>query len=125
MTNEQLAAILAERVMGWTISPERFMLGGRRWIPRWRFQPATRLEDAFRLLERVAPRDYATGAEGDRFWARVLLDEASGEAHESSQARAISFAVARALRIDIPEDVEAPGQSADDRNTPARSHRDA
>lgn len=125
MTNDQLAAILAERVMGWTVGPERFMMGGRRWIPRWRFQPANRLEDAFRLLGQVAPKDYATGAEGGGFWARVRLDEGSGEARDSSQARAITLAVARAVRIDIPEQIETPGQSQQARNGPGTSHHDA
>ena len=51
MTSEHLTAILAERVMGWTVGPDRFMMGNRGWMPRWRFQPAEKLDDAFRLLE--------------------------------------------------------------------------
>jgi hypothetical protein len=111
MTNDQLAAVLAERIMGWSVGPERFMMDGRRWIPRWRFQPVTRLEDAFHLLERVAPQEYTTGGERGGFWARVRVEGRSGEAHESSQARAITFAVARALSLEIPENIETPGQS--------------
>ena len=42
VTNDQLAAILAERVMGWSVGPDRFMMGDRRWQPRWRFQPGKR-----------------------------------------------------------------------------------
>ena len=103
MTVERLTDCLAERVMGWTVGPERFMMGGRRWLPRWRFQPVTRLEDAFRLLERAAPQDYGTGAaDTGGFWARVRLDGNIGEAHEPSQALAITFALARALRLEIP-----------------------
>src|SRR5579863_8080870 len=106
MTNDQLAAILADRVMGWTVAPERFMMGGRRWLPRWRFQPATRLEDAFHLLKRAAPQEYATGAtENGGFWAMVRVDGTTGEARESSQARAMTVAVARAigLKVDASE----------------------
>ncbi len=117
MTNDQLAAVLAERVMGWTVGPERFMMSGRRWLPRWRFQPATRLEDAFHLLERVAAQSYTTGAaENGGFWAKVLVADVTGEARESSQARALTVAVARALRLDVPE-VEPSG------GTPRRRDR--
>jgi hypothetical protein len=102
VTSEQLTAALAERVMGWTVGPERFMMGGRRWLPRWRFQPATRLEDAFRLLQKVAPEEYVTGAaENGGFWARVRVAGTTGEARESSQARAIAFAVARAIGVEV------------------------
>jgi hypothetical protein len=106
MTNDLLAAVLAERVMGWTVGPERFMMGDRRWLPRWRFQPATRLEDAFRLLERVAPQEYTTGAaENGGFWAKVRVASVTGEACESSQARAMTLAIARAigLKVDAAE----------------------
>lgn len=102
MTNDQLTALLAERVMGWTVGPERFLMGGRRWLPRWRFQPAARLADAFRLLERAAPQEYATGAtENGGFWARVRVDGTTGEARESSQPRAMTFAIARAIGLEV------------------------
>src|ERR1700682_4235324 len=102
MTDDQLAAILADRVMRWTVGPDRFVVDGGRWLPRWRFQPARRLEDAFRLLERAAPQEYAMGAaENGGFWARVRVAGATGEARESSQARAITFAVARAIGVEV------------------------
>jgi hypothetical protein len=101
MTTERLTTLLAERIMGWGIGPDRFTMGGRRWLPRWRFQPTERLEDAFRLLEQAEPQEYAMGAaENGGFWARVRIAGATGEARESSQARAITFAVARAIGID-------------------------
>jgi hypothetical protein len=100
MTKDQLAAALAERVMGWTVGPERFMMGGRRWLPRWRFQPATRLEDAFRLLESVAPEEFTMGAaESGGFWAKVRVAGTTGEALDQSKPRAITVAIARALGI--------------------------
>jgi hypothetical protein len=102
VTDDQVAAILAERVMGWRVGPERFMMGGRRWLPRWRFQPATRLEDAFRLLERAAPQEYAMGAaENGGFWARVRIAGTTGEARESSQAQAMTLAIARAVGLNV------------------------
>lgn len=102
MTDDQLAATLAARVMGWTVGPERFMMGGRRWIPRWRFRPATRLEDAFRLLEHLAPQDYTTGAsENGGFWARVRVGGVTGEAIEPSQAQAVTYAAARAIGLEV------------------------
>jgi transcriptional regulator with XRE-family HTH domain len=85
VANDLLTAILAERVMGWTVGPDRFPLGGRRWLPRWRFQPVTRLEDAFRLLKSTAPEEYSIGATEDGgFWARVRVDGITGEAREPS-----------------------------------------
>jgi hypothetical protein len=106
MTKDQIAAILAERVMGWSVGPDRFMIGGRRWLPRWRFQPATRIEDALRLLERSAPQEYAMGAaESGGFWAKVRVAGITGEAHESSQAEAITIAVARAIGLAVPDGV--------------------
>ena len=64
MSNDQLTAVLAERVMGWTVGPDRFMMGNRGWMPRWRFQPADKLDDAFRLLQEAAPQAYSICGDG-------------------------------------------------------------
>jgi len=102
MTDDQLTAILAERVMGWRVGPERFLLGQRRWMPRWRFQPATRFEDAFRLLERLVPDEYTMGAAPNGgFWVKIRAAGVVGEATESSKARAITFAIARAIGLEV------------------------
>jgi hypothetical protein len=101
VTDDQITAFLAERVMGWSVGPERFMMGGRRWIPRWRFQPATRLGDALRLLERLAPQEYAMGAASNGgYWVRVRIAGITGEATESSQARAMMISIARAIGLE-------------------------
>lgn len=101
MTDDQLTALLAQHVMGWTISPDRFMMGGRHWQPRWRLQPAKNLEHAIRLLEHSAPQGYSMGAdEQGTFWARVVISGVVGEARECSQARAVTFALARAIGIE-------------------------
>lgn len=106
MTIENLTATLAAQVMGWGVGPDRFLLGHRSWVPRWRFQPAVRLQDAFRLLEQAAPEEYTMGAaENGGFWVKVRLADGTREARELSKARAITFAIARALalNVDSPE----------------------
>lgn len=102
MTEQHLTALLAQRVMGWEVGPERFLMGNRRWLPRWRFQPSERLEDAFRLLEQAAPEEYSIGAaENGSCWAKVRIAGTTGEACEPSKSRAITFAIARAFGIDV------------------------
>ena len=100
-TTEDVTALLAQRVMGWDVAPDRFLLGHRRWIPRWRFQPIEKLEDAFRLLEAAAPQEYVMGCRGGRFWVRVQIGPHTGEAQDQSKPRAIALAVARALQIPV------------------------
>ena len=86
----------------WSIAEDGFLLGGRRWLPRWRFPPDQRLEDAFRLLERAAPQECLMGViEGGAFWVKIRIEGAIGEAREPSKARAITFAIARALGIEV------------------------
>ncbi len=101
MTPDHLTAALAERIMGWSIAPDRFLMGGRRWIPRWRFQPTANLDDAFKLLERAAPQDYAMGDDGKGFWVRVRIGKAVGQARDRSKARAITIALAQALGLEV------------------------
>ena len=92
---EDLTTLLARRVMGWAVAPERFLVGKRCWLPRWRFQPTERLEDAFRLLEHAAPRRYSMGRNGQgAFWVRVQIGQATGHAQDQSKPRAIALAVA-------------------------------
>jgi hypothetical protein len=52
---DHLTVVLAERIMGWTAGPDRFSMGKRKWIPRWRFHPTNRMEDALVLLKHLAP----------------------------------------------------------------------
>ena len=102
MTSDRLTSILAERVMGWRARPSRFLTGNRHWLTRWRFQPVKRLEDASRLLERAAPQEYSLERDHDgRFHVKVRIAGATGEARASSQASAISFAIARAIGIEV------------------------
>src|SRR5436853_200927 len=75
MTSECLTAIVAERVMGWTVAPDRFMTGKRRWMPRWRFQPLAKLDDAFGLLEKVDGVEgrEIVGQKGNKDCAGILI----------------------------------------------------
>ena len=71
MTSEQLIAILVEKILGWRVAPARFLTGDRQWISRWRFQPLTNLDDAFRLLETAATSyTLRAGASGGCFSSR-------------------------------------------------------
>lgn len=102
MTNEQLTAILAEHVMGWSVAPDRFLTGKRGWIPRWKFRPIECLTDAFRLLEAAKPRQYTLHyGENGLFTVRVQLGKAKGEARDLSKPRSISYAVARAAGLEV------------------------
>jgi hypothetical protein len=38
VTTEALTVLLAERVMHWRAFPGRFLIDGRSWLPKWRFQ---------------------------------------------------------------------------------------
>jgi hypothetical protein len=92
---------LAERMMHWSVAPGRLLLGKGRWLPRWRFQPTENLADAFKLLEKAAPQDYAMGDDGKGPWARVRIGNAIGQARDASKARAITLAVAEAAGIEV------------------------
>ena len=102
MTAQALTNLLAERVMQWTAAPNRFMLGERKWIAAWRFQPCRNLADAFQLLDAARPKTYSVGVDGTGcFWANVQIGGVVGESRDRSLPRAIACAVARAAGIDV------------------------
>ena len=102
MTNERLTDFLAARVMGWRVGPDRFLLGDRRWIPRWRFQPMTRIEDALDLVAMAKAQTYTIGADtGGEFRATAIIAGVVGVATDASQARALTLAALRALRLEV------------------------
>src|SRR3954449_4157466 len=101
MTSENLAALLAKHVMGWSVGPERFLTGNRSWMPRWRFQPTEKLVDALRLLDAAHPAEYIINSRRDGpFTVRVQIGAATGKATDTSKARAITHAVARAIGLE-------------------------
>jgi hypothetical protein len=106
LTPDQLTGILAERVLLWRATPDRFLTGKRAWLPRWRFQPLLNLEDAFRLLEKAAT-DYTLTATADgTFTAHICVADRTGSASGKSRAATITLAIARAIGLDVPK-VEA------------------
>jgi hypothetical protein len=107
MNDEWLTNELAARVMGWKPAPDRFVKAGRGWIPRWRFQPLTRLEDAFQLLETAGSTYSLATASDGTFSARVRVGNRIGRASGEPKATTITIAVARALGL-YPSDETAP-----------------
>ena len=78
MTSDHLTTALAQQVMGWGAGPDRFLMGRRRWKPRWRFQPLTDLADAFSILDKAADRYTLTGGPGRTFTACVQIGKRKG-----------------------------------------------
>ncbi len=102
MTNACLTDLLAVRVMGWSIGPNRFMTGNRGWLKRWRFQPAEKLDDALRLLHEAAPQEYSIcGDDKGNIRVQVRIAGTSGEARGKCTPLAITQAIARALGIEL------------------------
>lgn len=97
-----MTALLAQRVMGWTVGPDRFMMGNRGWTPHWRFQPTQKLDDAFRLLEGASPEEYSISGDNKRnIRVRVRIRGATGEAHGTSKPLVITHAIARAVGVEV------------------------
>jgi hypothetical protein len=99
--HDKLTAQLAECVMGWKASPDRFIKSGRSWIPRWRFRPFDELEDAFQLLDRAADRFTLTSDNGKVFTAAVQIGGSHRKASGLRKARTITTAIALALGFEV------------------------
>ena len=97
MDDDRLTEKLAANVFGWKLAPDRFIKSGRSWIPRWRFSPLERLEDAFGLLERVATSYRLEVCDGGVFTVEVRVGSKIGKASGEPKARTITLAVAAAL----------------------------
>ena len=112
MTNNQITEVLAERILGWRSAPGRFLTGGRRWIPNWRFQPLKRLDDALRLLEALNPDKYTIQAlHGRGYFVQVVLDGKAAEHQDPFLPRSISLCVAAAVGIEIGNRTSIRGRS--------------
>ena len=103
MTNERLTAILAERVMRWSVGPDRLMTGNRSWISRWRFQPTVKLADALHLLEVAAPEEYTVCVGTTMAIARSMFGLVALRARRAVRSKpcAITWAIARAVGIEV------------------------
>ena len=102
MISEQaLTDALAEHVMGWKVTPDRFIKSGRSWLPKWRFAPLSRLDDAFQLLDRSGSTYKLEREDGDSFRAEVHFGGRVGKASGDAKARAITLAVARSFGLKV------------------------
>ena len=113
MTPDHFTGLLAERIMRWAVGPERFLLGGGKWMRRSRFRPMEKLADALLLLESAAPQEYfIEGDETGITRVRLHIAGTAGEATEASKPRAITFAIARAVGIRLPDEPQPTGPNA-------------
>jgi hypothetical protein len=105
MTAEHLTAVLAERVMHWRSTPDRFLTGKRAWIPRWRFQPLANVEDAFQLVAAAGASYSLTATADGTVAAQVWMGRRTGTALGKITAATITVAVARAIGIEVPDEL--------------------
>jgi hypothetical protein len=105
VTSDRLTAVLAERVMHWGVAPDRFLVGNRRWMPAWRFQPLNNLDDAFKLLEETGGTLRLSFTADRCFAAKVRVGRRTGDAHGKSPAAVVTLAVAIAIGIELPEEI--------------------
>jgi hypothetical protein len=102
LSDGELAAILAHHVLRWAVTADRFVIKGRRWRPRWRFQPAKMIADAFELLEAACIEKYVLSADrSGHYQVKVWAAAAAAEACGASLPRVICVAIARAHSIDV------------------------
>ena len=113
MSNEQLTAILAQRVMRWRVGVDRFLMNDGGWKPLWKFRPTERREDALRLLDAAKPIEYTISTLSDGgYRVRVVIGQSAGIAQDIVEPRAITYAVARAIGVE-PDHREPPKTGAD------------
>jgi hypothetical protein len=93
---------LAEHIFYWRVSPNRFLTGNRCWLPRWKFQPTTKLNDALRVLEGLEPQEFSISADRkDGYCAKVTIADRVIYGRDKSKPMAICRAVAAVLGIDV------------------------
>ena len=101
MTDNALIDLLAEQVLYWRVAPDRFLKRNRSWLPKWRFNPIQRLEDAFLLLDHSQPTRYVISQTGGKLQVEVERDGKIGRATADSKPRAITLALARSLDVEV------------------------
>lgn len=107
MSGERVVDALAIRVLGWRLAPGRYIKSGRRWIPQWRFQPLTNIDDAFQLLNTGAGSLVLRTAKDGSYVAQVKLGQRMGRASSPNVAASISVAIARAIGLIVPDEALA------------------
>ena len=111
MNPQNLTGHLAELALGWRVTPDRFLIGARSWIPRWRFDPLQRLEDAFLLLDHNKSVRYVISQKDGKCQVEVEHNGRIGRASSDCKARAIVLALARSIGVLAPA---TPTESNDD-----------
>jgi len=100
MSDDRLNEELARRLLGWKVGPDRFTSSGRSWMPKWRFKPLVRLEDAFLLLDRAGGSYLLSLGSDGVFTVEVQVGGRLGQGSGEPKARAITLALSRALGIE-------------------------
>lgn len=99
LTDDALIDQLAQQVLHWRVGPDRFMTRNRSWLPKWRFNPLQRLEDAFLLLDHSQATRYVISQMGGKCEVEVEHDRKIGKAAGHSRPRTITLALARSLGL--------------------------
>lgn len=99
LKDAKLAGRLAELIMGWKLTRDRFIKPDGGWSPRWRFRPCDDVADAFALLDRATDK-FSLVKERDVFTAEVHIEDRLGKAVGEHKARTITTAIARALGVE-------------------------
>jgi hypothetical protein len=84
------------------VGPDRYLTGQRSWLPKWRFSPLQRLEDAFKLLDHDQSVRYVISQKDGRCHIEVEHNGKIGRASGDSKARAIVLALARSIGVLAP-----------------------
>jgi len=91
---------LAQQILHWRAGPDRFVTGNRSWLPKWRFNPLHRLDDAFLLLDQIKAVRYTISRTDGNFRVEVEHEGRIGRAAGDSKPRAITLALARCLGLE-------------------------
>ena len=100
MSDDRLIEKLAVHVLGWRPAVGRFLKPGRSWLPKSRFNPCSRLEHAFFLLDRSGGTYTLSVDEHGAFTAEVRIGGRVGKVSGKPKARAITLAIAKALNLE-------------------------
>ena len=82
------------------------MTAKRSWIPRWKFNPLERIQDAFMLLDASRSKHYTIVKAKGSFKVEVECDGRIGKATGQSSAQTITIALARSLGLDVQSDTK-------------------
>jgi hypothetical protein len=99
LADSALVDQLAQQVLHWRVGPDRYLTQNRSWLPRWKFDPLNRLDQAFRLLDAAAPSRYGISFSNGRFHVEVEVKGIIGRASDTSRTRAIVTALGRSLKL--------------------------